>query len=200
MAKKKKRKVQKEPSSYKIEIIGLFLVLIAVIGIYPFGIVGKFLEGFAAFLVGIYYNVLFVFIAIIGLYMMIKREKPKFINSNLIGLYIMIVAILIMSHLVYKDYSGMEMVKKTVEDLGVFFKYTTSPDVSNGVFNQIVNSSNIPLSGSGIIGAAFCALSTYLLDVTGTKFVSVFLIIVGVIMFTGLSIYDVLKAAKEKTM
>ena len=53
MAKKKKRKEDKKPSSgYQIELQGLLLILIAIIGICDFGIVGNFITGFAQFLVG----------------------------------------------------------------------------------------------------------------------------------------------------
>ena len=182
MGKKKKRREEKKTSSYQIELYGLLLVLFAIIGIYPFGKVGFFFECFAAFLVGSWYNVLFVILAVIGIYMMIKRQRPKFLTSNLIGLYILMIAVLIMSHLAYKDYTGFEMIKKTLEDLCSFFNKTIT---------------SVP-AGGGIIGASLCALSTYLLDPRGTQVVAWFLIIVGTIMFTGLSIFDVMKWLKDE--
>ena len=84
MAKKKRRNKEKESSNLSTELFGLFLVLFAIIGIYPFGKVGFFFECFSVFLVGTWYNVLLVLIGIIGIYMMIKREKPKYFSSNLI--------------------------------------------------------------------------------------------------------------------
>lgn len=182
MAKKKNRKEEKKTSSYQIELYGLLLVLFAIIGIYPFGKIGFFFECFAAFLVGTWYNVLFIIVAIVGIYMMIKREKPKFFNSNLIGLYILIIAVLIMTHLVYKDYSGFAMIKKSLEDLCGFFNKTIT---------------TVP-AGGGMIGALLCSLSTYLLDARGTQVVCWFLIVVGFIMFTGLSIYDIVKWLKDE--
>lgn len=182
MAKKKKRKEEKKTSNYQVELYGLLLVLFSIIGIYPFGKIGFFFECFAAFLVGTWYNVLFIIVAIVGIYMMVKREKPKFFTSNLIGLYILIIAILIMSHLVYKDYSGFLIIKKTLEDLC-------------GFFNRSITS--VP-AGGGMIGALLCALSTYLLDAKGTQVVCWFLIVVGFVMFTGLSIYDIIKWLKER--
>ena len=181
MAKKKKRKEEKKGSSYGVELKGLLLILISLIGLCEFGIVGTFFKGFAAFLVGEWYSVLFVILAAVGIYMMIKRDKPNFFNSNLIGLYILILAILVLSHLDYSQFKGFEIIEKTFENSWAFIK---NPDIK--------------LYGGGIIGAAFSALFILLFDKEGTMVVSWVLISVGTIMFTGLSIYDIIKWMKNK--
>lgn len=181
MAKKKKRKEEKKSSSYGVELKGLLLILISLIGLCEFGIVGTFFKGFAAFLVGEWYSVLFVILAAVGIYMMVKREKPNFFNSNLIGLYILMLAILVLSHLDYSQFKGFEIIEKTFENSWAFIK---NPDIK--------------LYGGGIIGGAFSALFILLFDKEGTMVVSWVLISVGLIMFTGLSIYDVMKWMKNK--
>jgi len=181
MAKKKKRKEEKKGSSYGVELKGLLLILISLIGLCEFGIVGTFFKGFAAFLVGEWYSVLFVILAAVGIYMMVKREKPNFFNSNLIGLYILILAILVLSHLDYSQFKGFEIIEKTFENSWAFIK---NPDIK--------------LYGGGIIGGAFSTLFILLFDKEGTMVVSWVLISVGTIMFTGLSIYDVIKWMKNK--
>ena len=181
MAKKKKRKEEKKSSSYGVELKGLLLILISLIGLCEFGIVGTFFKGFAAFLVGEWYSVLFVILAAVGIYMMVKREKPNFFNSNLIGLYILMLAILVLSHLDYSQFKGFEIIEKTFENSWAFIK-----------------NSDIKLYGGGIIGGAFSALFILLFDKEGTMVVSWVLISVGTIMFTGLSIYDVIKWMKNK--
>ena len=183
MAKRKKRKEEKIKNNFTVELFGLFLVLFAIIGIYPFGKVGFFFECFSVFLVGTWYNVLLVLIGIIGIYMMIKRDKPKYFSSNLIGFYIMIISILILTHLVYKDYVGFEMIRKTFDDLLGFFNHTISE----------------PPAGAGMLGACLASLFLWLLDLTGTKVVAFVLLGVGFTMFTGLSIYDVIKWIKDET-
>ena len=183
MAKRKKRKEEKIKNNFTVELFGLFLVLFAIIGIYPFGKVGFFFECFSVFLVGTWYNVLLVLIGIIGIYMMIKREKPKYFSSNLIGFYIMIIAGLTLTHLVYKEFSGFDMIRKTFDDLLGFFNHTISE----------------PPAGAGMLGACFASLFLWLLDRTGTKVVSFVLLGVGFTMFTGLSIYDVIKWIKDET-
>ena len=89
MAKKKKRKEEKKPSSgYKVELIGVILIAASIIGICQFGIVGNFLSGFASFLVGTAYNILLAALLIVGIYMIVKRQEPDFFTSKLVGLYI----------------------------------------------------------------------------------------------------------------
>lgn len=181
MAKKKKRKEEKKGSSYGVELRGLLMILISLIGLCEFGIVGTFFKGFAAFLVGEWYSILFVILAIIGIYMMVKREKPNYFNSNLIGLYILILAVLILSHLDYSQFKGFEIISKTFENSWAFIK---NPDIK--------------LYGGGIIGGCFSTLFILLFDKEGTMVVSWVLITIGTIMFTGLSIYDVIKWMKNK--
>ena len=53
MAKKKKRKEENvEQSGYIVELKGILLVLIAIIGLCPFGVVAEFIKGFSCFLFG----------------------------------------------------------------------------------------------------------------------------------------------------
>ena len=52
MAKKKSRKVEKQSKPYYIELKGILLILIAIIGCCPFGIASNVIKGFSAFLFG----------------------------------------------------------------------------------------------------------------------------------------------------
>ena len=81
MAKKKKRKEEKKPASYQVELLGMVLLLVSIIGICEFGIVGTFFKCFAAFLIGEWYILLFILLSIVGVYMIIKRDKPKMLIS-----------------------------------------------------------------------------------------------------------------------
>ena len=56
MAKKKKQEAKKE-NGIKVELTGILLILLSIIGIARLGIVGKFVQAFATFLVGEIYNV-----------------------------------------------------------------------------------------------------------------------------------------------
>ena len=180
MAKKKKRKEEVKTNNY-IELYGILLIVIAIIGTCKFGIVGKYLTGFAAFLFGEIYIVLFAILFAIGLYIMMKREKPNFLTSKLIGLYIILAAVLVLIHFPYDSYNGFEIVEKTFGNLCNYIK-----DPKTNLF------------GGGMTGAVLFTLLTVLLDKQGTLVISWFLIISGLTLFTGKSIYDVIKWLQNK--
>lgn len=184
MAKKKKRKETKKPSSnYRIELTGVVLIAIAIIGICQFGIVGNFLSGFASFLVGTAYSVLLACVFIVGVYMIVKREKPDFFTSKLVGVYIFSLALLILFHANYMknlDLQGFEVVKETVDNL-------------MGAINGVEK-----IQGGGIIGAVLSVLFVKLFTINGTRVVCIVLLICGVVMFTGMSLYEMFTKSKNK--
>lgn len=187
MAKKKKRKTAgKKDAAYSIEIKGILLILIAIIGCCPFGVVADIIRGFAGFLVGVWYTPLLLIVGGIGIYMMVKRQLPDFLASRFIGFYILVLGILILSHTGYIA----NLSKHGIEGFGVI-----TETVNN--LMGFVNGAN-ELQGGGIIGAIFATLFVMALTLQGTRVVCFALIICGFIMFTGISIYDAMKWCKEK--
>ena len=170
-----------EKNKIWIALTVILLIVIAIIGTCKFGIVGKYLTGFAAFLFGEIYIVLFAILFAIGLYIMMKREKPNFLTSKLIGLYIILAAVLVLIHFPYDSYNGFEIVEKTFGNLCNYIK-----DPKTNLF------------GGGMTGALLFTLLTVLLDKQGTLVISWFLIISGLTLFTGKSIYDVIKWLQNK--
>lgn len=183
MAKKKKRKETKKDTSYLIELKGMLLILISIIGICKFGIVGAFIGHFAAFFVGVAFNILLAVLFIVGLYMIVKRDYPNFFSSKLIGIYAIVISLLVFCHIDYikqLDTSGTEIFKETIDNLMAF---------ANGT-GQI--------QGGGMIGAFFSWANVSLFTIDGTRVVCVALIVFGIVMFTGVSIYDMISASKTK--
>ena len=186
MAKRKKRKTSKKTTSYSIELKGILLLLIAIIGCCPFGIAADIIKGFAAFLAGGWYIVPLLGVGATGLYMIIKREDPDYLTSRLIGLYILMLGILALSHTEYIN----SFIGKGVE-AGKIFNETI-----NNIMDFVKHTGEI--QGGGIIGAIFSVIGYKLLTLEGTKVVCIFLIVCGLIMFTGISIYDAISTLKEK--
>ncbi|MDD2469941.1 MAG: DNA translocase FtsK [Bacilli bacterium] len=180
MAKKKEEKEEKKKGlKNHSELSGLLLVLIAIIGICEFGPVGNIISSFALFLVGSYYQVLLVWLAYVGILMIVNRKSPNFFTSRMIGLYVLFLAILIWSHLEYieKNVPTIEVFEETINNLVLAFK---------------VSHSNIN-AGGGIIGATFSLLCNRLFA-EGAYVVIGALIIFGVIMLFNVSLADVFKA------
>ena len=189
MAKRKKRKVNtSSKNKISIEFIGLLLVLIGVIGIGVFGPVGAIIKGFSIFLVGTYYNVLILFLIILGLYFIIKRENPKYYSARFIGIYLFSLSILGLSHMKYveKSLKFKEYMELSIEKL----MSIKGPDFQN-----------ISNAGGGLIGATTGWSLNALFDKKGAYIVFYVLIFFGIILLFDLSISDIIdkiKASKNK--
>ena len=192
MAKRKSRKQKKQQPSYSIELKGIALILIMVIGCCPFGVTADIIKGFAGFIAGGWYILPLIGVGAAGIYMMVKREKPDFLTSRLVGLYVLILGILILSHTEYikqlgnESISAWNIITATIDNLMAFVNHTAD------------------IQGGGMLGAIFSVIGVKLLTLEGTEVVCIALIICGIIMFTGVSIYDAviyirgkLKNAKE---
>ena len=195
MAKTKKRsssEKKKSEDSFLTDLKGIGLILLAIVGCLPFGKVAEIIRGFAAFLVGDWWALLLILVGVCGIYMIVTRKKPKFITTKLIGLYIIFLTVLVLSHLSslreYENFNfsrdTMNVLKTTVDNVISFVKsgksFTLSPDL-----------------GGGVIGAFFACCCVSLLTVDGTLVVSIALMLCGIIMFTGISIYDAVKKTKN---
>lgn len=183
MAKKKKRKESKKDNGYLVELKGMLLLLVAIIGICKFGIVGNFIESFSAFFVGTAYIILLAILFIVGIYMIVKRAYPNFFDSKLIGLYCIGISLLVFCHLDY------------IKQLGV-----QGTDIFSETINNLISFSKgaAQVQGGGMIGASFSWAFVSLFTIEGTRVVCIALIVFGLIMFTGMSIYDILTASKKK--
>ena len=186
MAKKKNRKQKKEAPSYSIELKGIILILIMIIGCCPFGVTADIIKGFAGFLAGGWYILPLLATGAAGIYMMVKREKPDFLTSRLVGLYVLALGILILSHTEYikalgnESISAWEIITATVDNLMAFVNHTAD------------------IQGGGMLGAIFSVIGVKLLTLEGTRVVCIALIVCGLIMFTGISIYDAVNYCKDK--
>lgn len=192
MAKRKKRKVQNSSFEHKNELIGILLILCAILGIGKYGLVGRAIASFALFLVGSLYMVLLLVLLIIGLYMIINRERPSFFTTKLIGIYLVIIGILVLMH--------KEFVAQNSGNAMLIFKETMSELTS--AFNGIINTGTIDdifVVGGGIIGGTFALIFDKLFSFTGMEIVSFVLIGLGVLLFTGFSIFEIIKEKVEES-
>ena len=174
MAKKKKRK-EENSNGFSVELTGLILILIGIIGL-GFGFVGSLLKKFAIFLAGTWWIIILIFLIWLGIYMLYKRKMPKFTNKRLIGIYIILIVLLIASHYKFLDYSSKEIIPKTYEYITE--RIDTIPKdnaiASNGTTSIVV--------GGGMIGALGSAGLNALFGKVGTIVVLVLLLIFASIL------------------
>ncbi len=189
MGKKKKRRSSEKTFNHKEELVGIILIIVTILSIVPkpFGIVGEIGASFAMFLVGTGYQILLLLLLILGLYLLIKREWPDFFSGKMIGFYVIVIGLMVLSHINYvleNSNDTMKVIESTVDNL-----------ISN--FSHIANGSALTLKGAGIIGAAFSVLFMQLFAKEGTYIVAFILIGAGIITVTGFSIVDWLSAKKD---
>lgn len=120
MAKKKNKKVVKK-FSYQAELYGLLYILLGILGICGYGPCGELICAFSAFLFGCLYLVFLISLVALGLYILIKKEYPDFLNTKLIGFYILLIGLLMMLHVSY-----------------VNVEFTTFLDTMNNTFKNIM--------------------------------------------------------------
>ena len=189
MAKRKKRKSDKDKLNltHKYEIIGIILILLSILGIGKYGMVGKLVSSFSVFLVGVGYSILLVLLLILGGYMIIKQDKPNFLNSKLLGLYSLAIGILVLCHMEYVlNFKEAKIIfSETIDDLMMFFQ-------------NIINTGTTDITGGGIIGGGFACLFNLLFAIEGSRIVAILLIVFGVVLSTGVSFIDLFNKIKEK--
>ena len=192
MTKKKVRKDAKKDNHARVEIYGILLILVAIIGCCRFGILADIISGFAGFLVGVLWSIFLIIIGIIGGYMIVKRQKPDLLTSKLVGLYIIILGVLCLFHL------GYVRELSTDNNIGYGIVFEETFDNLNNFIDGTMD-----IQGGGMIGALLSVSLVKLVSLNGANIVSIVLIICGLIMFTGITIYDVIKSLKkgvEKTV
>ena len=189
MAKRKRRK-QKE-FRFPIEITGILLIVIGIIGFlgYKANILGTVFKGFAMFLMGSFDFIFLASLIIIGAYMLIKREKPKYLSAKVIGIVLIIVGILAFAHLEYLKDAHSEFLKDV--NISKVMKITVDE------FTECINKKET-FVGGGVIGAFFISSFYILLGDIGSKIVLVVLMFIGLVLFTNFSVLDILSRIKEK--
>lgn len=192
MAKKKKRKDENgKKFEHAPELWGIACIILAILAFgagRPLGIVGKLMRAFAVFLFGTLDGVFLLVLFILGWYLLIKRKAPSIWSTKVIGLVILTIGILVFSHLVY--------IEKNDGSATLIFQATM--DDTMQIFNQILNGIPFKTNGSGIMGCALAVLFNILFDSTGTKIVSIILIVMGACFFTGFSIFEFIRKGYEK--
>lgn len=191
MAKRKKKKVVKTKFKYTAELYGIVFILAAILGIGKYGPVGEMIASFAVFLVGTLYILFLISVGIIGAYLLIKREKPDFFSSKLIGVYVFALGFLILMHWDYvfeNNFNSMIIFRETINQLVTSFNEIMNTGQLNDMFSP----------GGGIIGGVFSIVFTALFSYKGMQIISIVLMFAGFLIFTGFSIVDFIRNQMER--
>ena len=185
MAKRKRRKTStSSKNKISIEFVGLILILVGVIGIGVFGPVGCLIKQFAIFLVGTYSDILILFTIILGLYFIVKRDKPCFYSPRYIGIYLLSFSILGLSHMKYVE-------------KGLKFKEYLTLTIDKLMTIKGPEFTNMNIAGGGIVGSISGWSMNQLFDSKGALIVFYVLIFFGIILLFNLSLGDIIDKISE---
>jgi DNA segregation ATPase FtsK/SpoIIIE, S-DNA-T family len=188
MAKKKRRQGRIRDNQFKktvqYELTALIILSLSIIAMAKLGAVGKALVLFFRFWMGEWYMLSLIGLVILSAYLMWKRSLPFLFHPKLIGMYLVISATLLLSHITLfhlllegGKFKEPSVIKNTWELFVMEIKgQTSSTDL-----------------GGGMIGAVMFALCYYLFAETGAKIIAFVLIIIGFILITGKSFGDYLR-------
>jgi len=191
MGKKKKKKETKKGFEYSIELYGILLILIGILGICGYGPCGKLICAFFAFLFGSLYLVPLIGIIVLGIYIIFNKQYPFFFNSKLLGIYLIVSGCLMVFHLTYMENikESTSIIKETFNEVVNVFS-TVDGAARDIAFKNI---------GGGMLGGIFVSVLMSLFDYQGTVIIYYVLIGSGIVLFTGFSIVDLIKKMYGKS-
>jgi DNA segregation ATPase FtsK/SpoIIIE, S-DNA-T family len=184
LAKKKRRQsIKKEQIKHTIqfELMGLLLLAFSILSIAKLGAVGKSSVFFFRFFSGEWYMLSLLGLVGVSVYFMIKRAIPNLFHIKLIGIYLIISAILLLSHMTLFS---------LLSNGGKFENPSVIANTWELYWMEMKGETSTSDLGGGMIGAILFAISHYLFAGAGTKFISFILIIIGFILLTGRTFGD----------
>lgn len=181
MAKRKKRqsrskKLIKQTILY--ELIALILITLAIISMAKLGTAGNAIVMFFRFFLGEWYILGPIAMIVYGGFLMWKRERPYLFSVKLIGIYIIIASMLLLTHVPLFElpsngnrFGNPSVIANTFELYKMELNEQTS---TTGL-------------GGGMAGAILFVLFYFLFDEAGTKLFAIVLMMIGFILLTGKS-------------
>lgn len=169
------RSKKKKSASFRIEITGIVLIAIGLIGILQLGFIGRGFFALAEMFVGLLNYVLLAGIVILGGYMVIRRKMPRLFSKRLVGIYLIVLGFLTYIHMYF-----------IIHHLGA-----NAPVVSSTwklVLENLFRPNQVSFVGAGMIGAAITSVTYFLLDRLGTNIIAILLIIYGFSLVSDVSI------------
>ncbi|ECC2754722.1 DNA translocase FtsK [Listeria monocytogenes serotype 1/2a] len=169
------RSKKKQSASFRLEITGVILIAIGVIGLLQLGFVGRGFFALAEMFVGLLSYVLLAGSVILGGYMVIRRKMPHLFSKRLVGIYLIVLGFLTYIHMYF-----------IIHNLGANASVVSS--TWKLVLENLFRPNQVDFVGGGMIGAAITSITYFLLDRLGTNLIAVLLIIYGFSLVSGISI------------
>ncbi|MDT0013186.1 FtsK/SpoIIIE family DNA translocase [Listeria cossartiae] len=169
------RSKKKQSASFRLEITGVVLIAIGIIGLLQLGFIGRVFFALAEMFVGLLSYVLLAGIVILGGYMVIRRKMPHLFSKRLVGIYLIVLGFLTYIHMYF-----------IIHNLGANASVISS--TWKLVLENLFRPNQVGFVGGGMIGAVITSITYFLLDRLGTNLIAALLIIYGFSLVSGISI------------
>lgn len=186
MAKKKRRRTRKKENIKKTlqyELFALVLIALSTIAMAKLGAVGKATVMFFRFFMGEWYMLSLLCLVVFAGYLMWKRTVPYLLHTKLIGFYLIISSLLLLSHV---------SLFQLLSNDGKFQDPSVIANTWELFWMEVNGETSTTDLGGGMLGATLFALFYFLFDEAGTKIIAFVLIIIGFILLTGKTLGDAL--------
>ncbi|CEI84246.1 FtsK/SpoIIIE family DNA translocase [Oceanobacillus oncorhynchi] len=184
--KKRKKRTTKQTKGLQMELTGLLLIFIAIFGsgaaMLSGGAIPDWLGNIFQFFMGIWHFLIPVALFLIGFYLIFKRKAPDFLTRRLIGFYILLAGVLLLTHV-----QVMERLLANTADVSIL-RLTWQL-----YFQYLDGTGTLVQTGGGMIGALLFTVSFFLFSIAGSRIVVFFCLLIGIIFMTNLSIGDFVK-------
>ncbi|USG68407.1 DNA translocase FtsK [Brevibacillus ruminantium] len=190
MSRRERRKSQTAVASVvKLELLGLVLIVLCLIGLLESGWLGKNILAFLfRFFAGSWDFTIPLIIMGLSVHMMFTRKPPR-LSLRVFGLLLILLAVLTWDHL---------FLFKQVTAGGTFADQSIIRVTWDRIWldhSQKVSTTGV---GGGMLGAVFFAICNSLVGLVGTGIIIGFLILVGIMFLFNLSYVDMALFTKDK--
>ncbi|MBU9714493.1 FtsK/SpoIIIE family DNA translocase [Evansella tamaricis] len=184
MARKRRKKQDKWKKQLTYELVGLFLLIISLVTFARLGVVGDGLVHVFRFFLGSWYILLTISLAILSIYIMVKRTFPFLWTRKLIGIYLFVFSLTLLSHV---------RLFTRLSTHAEFIDHSVIRNTWHLYWLQIQGNAIIDELGGGMVGAVGFAMSHFLFSERGTTIFAIGLILTSIVLITGKSFIDALK-------
>ncbi|WP_053366223.1 FtsK/SpoIIIE family DNA translocase [Bacillus sp. FJAT-27245] len=180
MAKKKRRQTRNRDNqlktTLKFELAGLIMLALSIISMAGLGAVGNGVSLFFRLWLGEWAMAGLIGMFLLSIILMWKREMPFLFPSRLMGAYLILAALLILSHITLFS----SLVKN-----GQIENPSVIANTWGFFWDEVKGKPSTADLGGGMVGAVLYAMFHYLFATTGTKIIAGLLIVSGLILLTG---------------
>lgn len=169
-ARRRTNKEKKQMDALKIQGVGALLLAFCAIGLLGTGAAGEMVKGAASFFFGTLYAIGLIGFAGMGLYMIVKRERPPIWKQKITGLLFIIASLLVFLHI--RLFANPSEGTNYTAETWLLYKQSVSGIQSADV-------------GGGMIGGALFHLFFFLFGRPGTWIFMLVLLVAGIALIGG---------------